>query len=254
MRLPLKALPAFTGFDGDDPDDTVQGGNKDDLLTQDQFNKALAEDRRKHQAKYQQLEETYNKLLENKNLTDQQRNELETNLEEVRSQFRTKEQQAEHERNKLVEKHSTELKTLTDERDKWRNDYTNMVISNSLLTAAGEAEAYSAEQIEAILRPQTSLREELDEQGQKTGRLVPKVKMTGKDKDGKSIELDLSVGEAVKMMKETPERYGNLFKSTATGGLGSNTTGKPGQPVDVKKLSASEYRKLRKENPGAIGL
>lgn len=257
----IRPLPMKVGFDdpGDTTpvgEDTVSSGSGDDgtLLTQEQFNKALAEDKRKHQAKYQQLEETYNKLLENKSLTDQQRQELETNLEELRSQFRTKEQQAEHERNKLIEKHTGEVKTLTEERDYWQSNYTNMVISNSLLTAATEAESYNPAQIEAILRPQTRLADELDGDGNKTGRLVPRVKMMGKDKEGKDVELDLSTGDAVKLMRETPDKYGNLFKSTATSGLGVNTTGKPGQPIDLTKLSPAEYRKLRKENPGALGL
>lgn len=252
-------MPLLTGFDDDTTpagsgDDTVSGGSGGDTFTQDQVNKFLAEDRRKAQAKYSQLEESYKQLLENKNLTEQQRTELETNLEQLRGQFRTKEQQADHERKKLVETHQTEVKTLTEERDRWQKDYTNMVISHSIVSEASAAEAYSAEQIEAILRPQTRLAEELNDDGEKTGKLVPKVKMMGKDKDGKDVELDLSVSDAVKLMRETPEKYGNLFKSSATGGLGLNSTGKPGHPIDLSKLSPEEYRKLRKENPKAVGL
>lgn len=264
MYLPLKALPMKVGFDDDGATapagsgaDTVQGSaGTDGMLTQEQFNKALAEDRRKHQAKYEKLEQTHAALLENKNLTDQQRKELETSLEDLRSQFQTKEQQAETERVKLVERHSNEVKKLTEERDQWQQSYTNMVISNSLITAASEAEAWNPTQIEAILRPQTRLADELGEDGKKTGRLIPRVKMMGNDKDGKTVELDLSVGDAVKLMRETPEKFGNLFKSTANSGLGANPTGKPGTQPDLAKIAQdpAAYRKLRKENPGALGL
>ena len=63
-------------------------------LTQAQFNKALAEDRRKHQAK---LEKTIEEV-QARNLTAAEREALTNQLDDLRKEGRTKEAQLAHER------------------------------------------------------------------------------------------------------------------------------------------------------------
>ena len=78
------------------------------------------------------------------------------------------------------------------------------------------------------------------------------------EKTGENIKTLRSPQDAVKRMKELPQLYGNLFKANVVSGIGSGSaaggvptgTGK----VDVSKLSSEQYRKLRAENPAAIGL
>ena len=91
--------------------------------------------------------------------------------------------------------------------------------------------------------------EELDSEGKPTGKLIPKVKLQDKDKDGKPVTLELLVPEAIKRMKEM-EQYFNLFKGEGTGGIGGMNRGSgKGQPDFVKlaKENPAEYRRLRRE-------
>jgi hypothetical protein len=74
--------------------------------------------------------------------------------------------------------------------------------------------------------------------------------------DGKTTTVLSSPEEAVKKMKALPDQYGNLFKTpvkSGVGGGGSDAHVQTG-PIDFKNLSQEEYRKLRKENPKALGL
>jgi len=85
----------------------------------------------------------------------------------------------------------------------------------------------------------------MDDNGEPTGMLAPKVKFPDTDKDGKSVILDLTVTEAVKRMKELTDQYGNLFKGTAAGGIGGSTVPTTGGKIDISKMSQEDYEKNR---------
>ncbi len=99
----------------------------------------------------------------------------------------------------------------------------------------------------------TRLVEDLDAEGRSTGEFIPKVKFNDTDAEGKPITLDLTAKEAVKRMKELPERFGNLFKSNLSGGLGgSQSVGN--KPLDGERLkNMDEYRKQREKLTGRKG-
>jgi hypothetical protein len=72
------------------------------------------------------------------------------------------------------------------------------------------------------------------------------------NKEGKEIELNLTVNEAVKRMKQI-ERYGNLFEGDKKGGTGgSGSSGGGTGKSDMAKLAADTdqagYREARKKN------
>ncbi len=68
----------------------------------------------------------------------------------------------------------------------------------------------------------------------------------------------MSPSECVKKMKEEPS-FWNLFKPNVVAGIGGSSgadvssAGRGGK-VDLSKLTSEEYRRLRKENPAALGL
>ncbi len=98
------------GGNGGDSSQGGQGGQDGDrTFTQEEVNKFLASDRRKHQERYEALEGSYQKLLENESLSKDERNKLEESLENLRAQYRTKEQQAAHERKQLEEEFTVRL-------------------------------------------------------------------------------------------------------------------------------------------------
>src|SRR5208283_5079612 len=73
-------------------------------FTQEDLNKFLAEDRRKHQGQIKTIQQTLEETLTSKNLTAQEREQLANRVSELENQGRTKEQQAQHERKQLEEK------------------------------------------------------------------------------------------------------------------------------------------------------
>src|SRR5271166_6509461 len=82
------------------------GGGADDnapKFTQEDLNKILAEDRRKHQAQITRIQQTLEETLTSRNLTTQEREQLAQRLEDMQTETRTKDQQAAHERKQLEE-------------------------------------------------------------------------------------------------------------------------------------------------------
>ena len=79
-------------------------------FTQDELNKILAEDKRKHRRRYEKVEKQYGQdLLANNKLTQEDRAKLEESLEDVRKQLRTKEEQARFEKKQLEDQYTGKL-------------------------------------------------------------------------------------------------------------------------------------------------
>lgn len=235
-------------------------GDKQKLFTQEEVNRFLAEDRRRHQAQIANLEAQYKKALEYQNLSESQRQELQAALESFQAQFRTKEENLKHEYEKLKAESTKTAKMLAEERDAWKSRFETTEIRRAIQDAAIKADAYRPEHILAILQPMTKMVPVLDATGKPTGELAPRVHYPTVDaKTGEPLTAVVTADEAVAMMKQKPEEFGYLFKSNAQGGLGSSSgtgTRPPGKggKVDVTQLTPAQYRELRKKDPAALGL
>jgi hypothetical protein len=239
-------------YDGDSGDPPEGQGNDDQqpqdkggkTFTQEELNRTLAEDRRKHAAKLQALEAKLNETLESTKLTVQEREELQNSLEDMKKQFQTKEQIAAQEKKKLETQYQSELGQWKSRAEVAESKYTDSTIRRSLADAAVNGDAFSVEQIVTLLRPMAKLNED-------------KVVIDFNDRHvetGEAIVTQLSPIEAVKRMREIPEQFGNLFKSNVVSGMGAGS-GQQHQSgkVDVRKLTPEQYKKMRKENPSALG-
>jgi len=218
----------------------------DGNFSQEHVNAILAKDRRKHQSAVTKLMSEFDALKSKSSMTAQERTELEERLQEVQKNLLTKEELAKDRMTKLEKQHKEAVGVLTSERDSWQHRFTESTIARSLVDAAAENDAYSPEQILAILRPSTRLVEALDDEGKPTGEMIPKV--TFKDiKDKKPITLELTPAEAVKKMRDI-DRYLNLFKGEGVGGLGLQNRNSSGK-VDLKELAKdpAAWAKARKE-------
>ena len=242
----------------DDGGQDSQGGDK--TFTQEEVNKFLASDRRKHQEKYESLEGSYQQLLDNESLSKDERNKLEESLENLRAQYRTKEQQAAHERKRLEEEYSERLAEAEKQYEVWEHRYMESTISRALQDAAVSHEAYNPSQVLALLRPMTKMVETTDEKGRGLGEFEPMIDFADVDLEtGESVMTQRTPENAVKRMQELPELYGNLFKSGVVSGIGGNSAtgglapGANGQ-IDVRKLSPTQYREIREKNPELLGL
>lgn len=229
-------------------------------FTQDDVNRFLAEDRRKHQTALTQMEVKLQGALNDKTMGEETRKALEENLSAIQGQLRTKEQQLALEKKQLEEVHSQRVVELEKKAQLWEVMFRDSTVERALQDAAVKNDAFNAEQIVVQLRTHTKLLEVVDEKtGKPIGKYRPMVEMNEVDpKTGEPVVMVRTPEEAVKRMKEMPEVWGNLFKSGVVSGIGSGTaTGGQlpgGGRVDVRKLTSQQYRELREKNPEALGL
>jgi hypothetical protein len=218
-------------------------------FTQDELNRFLAEDRRKFQKNRDALVSELKQFRDSVTLTEQQKEQLETRIEQLQAESMTAQELAKKDKEKIVKEHQKEIKLKDEQLSYWKSTYAEEKIQRELTDAAIEHQAVSPIQIVNFLKPNTKLVEELKD-GKPTGKWISRTTFSERDEKGDLIALELSVTEAVKRMKEAPEHW-NLFNSGANGGLGQfNQTGgtfagrrPPKDPV--------AYRQWRKEN--AIG-
>jgi len=251
---------------GDGQEQGQGQGSQNSLFNGDQqkeLNRILAEEKRKLRQKYEEpykhLENDYQKLLQDKSLSDEQRGDYEKKLEEIQARQRTKEQQILHDRKQSEEQFQSRIGELEESAKTWEQRYTESTINRELQAAAVNNDAFNPEQIVVQLKSQTALVDQLDAQGKPTGNLVPMVNMMVKNEESGANEmLQMTPDEAVEHMKKNPERWGNFFKNNIREGIGSTSatggalTGDG--TVDVSRLSDDQYFELRKKNPRALGL
>jgi DNA repair exonuclease SbcCD ATPase subunit len=229
------------------------------VFSQEDINRFLADDRRKHSQKFEQLEAAYKDALENQSLSKEQREQLEAKLEDLQKTFRSREQQLEHDKKQLEDKYAKEVKDWESKATTWEQKYKQTLIDRSLQDAAIINDAFNMAQIVSLLRPMTKFVEKTDDQGRATGDSVPMVDLTDIDtKTGDAIITRRTPEDAVRRMKELPTLFGNLFKSNVVSGVGAGTaTGgnmSGSGRIDPTKISVEQYMKLRKDNPEALGL
>lgn len=211
-------------------------------FTQEEVNTFLAKERKTLQSKYEKRIQELETIRDSKNLSDEEVSKLNTQIEEMQNEFKTKEQLQAEEATRFKKQAETEKTKLTQERDSWKHNYTNMVIENGIVGACVENEAFNPDQVVAILKPSSRLVEVLED-NKPTGKFETKIKFIGVDAENKEVEYDLTPKEVVKKMTEM-DKYSNLFKKTMTGGLGANTTrGGKGGLGDLKNLE--NYKKQR---------
>jgi predicted ribosome quality control (RQC) complex YloA/Tae2 family protein len=230
-------------------------------FTQEDLNRILAEDRRKHQTQLKEQEARLAEVLKSASLTEQDRKALQENLVSVQGQLRSVEAQAAKEKQELEQSYQARMVEIEKKATTWESMYRDSTVQRSLQDAAVKNDAFSPSQIVTLLKPMTKLVEQLDPITKRpTGQYEVQVEMM--DVNPKTNELEKMVRspeEAVKRMKELPDQYGNLFKSGVVSGIGSGSatggfTPGSGGKIDVRKLTPAQYREIRAKNPELLGL
>jgi hypothetical protein len=240
---------------------TAAADAKERGFSQDDVNRFLSDDRRKHGEKYKKLEGAYEDMLADKTLATEQRERFESELHDLQKLGRTKEQQIAYERKQEQERFKQEVTGYKESANKWEHMYKDSAIQRALQDSAIAAGAFNPAQITGLLRPMTEMRPVVDADGNELAdQMVPKVDFQDINEETGNAEITLRTPqEAVQRMKELPEQWGNLFRANVVSGIGSGaatggvTSGEGGR-IDVTKLTSEQYRKLRKENPEALGL
>lgn len=219
----------------------------DKAFNQADVDRFVAEERRRQQQKNQETIKQLEKLQTDARLTQDERDNFATQLDELKNVALTKEQQLTRD----LEKHKVKLdettKSLSGERDVWQNRFGELLVAQKIIKAASDNDAVSTEQMFDLLKVKSKIVELKDEDGKGSGNYTVLVKFEDTDPKTKApVTLELDPDAAVKRMRELPDRFGNLFKSNLTGGVGKTKSGaKPGE-VDLSKMSPEEYREWRK--------
>jgi len=226
-------------------------------FTQDDVNKFLAEDKRKHQAQLAKIESDYKVLLDNKNLTESETNSLKETLTTLQGELRTKEETIALEKKQAEEKYKTKLTEVEKEKSTWESRYKQETVERWITDAAVAGEAYRPSQIVNELRPFAKLMDVPDPKtGKASGRYKVVVELPETDPATKEeVIKTFSPDDAIKYMKDRPAEYGNMFKSNVVPGVGSHSgSGGPsvnGKP-DWKNMTAEQYAVLSKEHPELV--
>jgi len=233
-------------------------------FTQEQVNNIVATDRRKLEEALKKTEKQYQDLLASQSLTEQERKALQANLEMVQGQLRSKEEQLLLEKKQMEETYAGKLQEVEKKASFFETLYRDSTIDRALQDAAVKHEAWSPSQVVTLLRGQTKMLEETDPKtGRLTGRYKPVVEMQALNTTTGEIETKAYTPEdAVKKMKDTPDTWGNLFRSGVVSGIGAGTaTGglMPGQggkldAAAIRKLTQEQFRDIRANHPEWLGL
>ena len=241
---------------GDSGDQTPSGGDSNRTFTQADVDKIVVSRVKKLKEQLQTTESQYERLLKNQNLSTQERNELQNELEAVQAQLRTREEQARYEAKKRETEFQKTLETTKAEAEQYRSLFETQTRDNAIMSAAVQHDAYNPEQFISVLGPRTKIVEEVNEHGEKTGRLVPRVEVQVTGEDGSTSTELRPVEDAVAQMKDEPEKYGNLFRSNVASGIGegSNPSAAGGRALDPSKVSTEEYFKNREAYKQQYGI
>jgi hypothetical protein len=225
-------------------------------FTQDQVNEIVVKRNKKVRQQLETAEQTVEKLLKTQNLSAQDRSGLEAQLEDLQTQLRTKEQQAVYEQKKAAAEYNARLDETTSKLDFYRNQFETTTRDNAILSAASQHDAYNPEQFISVLSPRTEIVEETNEAGEKTGRLVPRVKVQKAAEDGTVAEVYVTPAEAIEEMKADVDKYGNLFRGNVAKGIGegSNSTFAGKSSVDMSKVSDADYFANREQYAKQLGI
>lgn len=250
------------GFSGDSGSND---GGSPKTFSQEDFNKAMAEHKRglqeklkQTETKYTTLEQSYQELLANQNLTNEEREGLQNQLSDLQKQFRTKEQQMAFEKKQAEEAAREEIETLKKDKELWEHRFINSTVNTALQAAAVKGDAYNPQQVINLLRPQTKMVEQVDGKGKPTGELKPMVEMSVVSEETGDVEvLQMTPDEAVAHLKKSDSDV-NLFKKAVRDGIGgsSATGGMPGdgKGVDHSKMTDEQYFAQREKDRTALGL
>jgi hypothetical protein len=226
---------------------------KSDPKYQEELNTMMAANRKKLTQQNQELVTQLEELKRNSALTVEQKDELQVRITQLEEQYMSKEELAKRESTKQQKEFQTKLSTIEEQSKRWERMYADSTIQRAWQDAAinGEVLEPAVSQVAEMFKHRTSLVERLED-GKPTGSFDPVVKFNDVNEDGKEVVLDLSPTDAIKRMKELPDKFGYLFKGTATSGIGGSR-GADGQATPQKLddllKDPAKYAEWRKKNP-----
>lgn len=147
---------------------------------------------------------------------------LTTKIQELEESSLTADELAAKRAKDLEEQFAVEKTQLTKQAEEAMGLFRNERISTEISNACTLHKVVSQETVAPLIRAQTELVEEKDRKGNITGYKAV-VHFDDRDDEGKPVQRDLSVGDAVKRMREMVDRFGHLFVHETEPGSGQST-------------------------------
>lgn len=254
--------------DADDDDDADQGdGQNQDkgkegagktkagrYMTQDEIDQIVEKRTSKARAANKRTLEQLEGLQATVKMSDEQKEQLEGQIDELRKKTFTAEEIAKREKQLAEKAYSGKLSEAEKRATLWQDRYKSTRIQTAISEAAREhgVTTQSVPFLEAFLKNTTQLIEKKDETGQVIDFDI-QVNFNDVGADGKTLPVQLPVGDTVKRMKELPDLFGHLFPAPA-GGVGGNSgrNQNPAAKGFAPGMSMDEYMRRRKEDPTSV--
>ncbi len=196
-------------------------------FSQEQVNAFMKKERAKIEEKFkvktqEQLVEI-NKLREDKDLTESQRQKLDERATTLSAELMTEKERAAAETKAAEKKFGQELDAAKQDGTEWRERFELQMSQTAILASAGKFGVCNAEQVLALVTPHVHVVPVLDGKGKDTGTFTTVVKAMVKSDDeddkGKLVEKTFTSDEYVEHLKGQKEHH-NLFVTTRPGGTG----------------------------------
>lgn len=217
----------------------------DRTYTQAEFTALMEQERQRHTEQTRTTIKSLEEAKRNASLTQKDKEDLAKRISELDATLHTKEELAKKEKERIETQFKTEKETLAQERDEWKTRFVTSQINSSIISAANEEDGFNPDVFLALLGGKSELVQLTDGDGKPNGNFTVKVKLDSTDVEGVTKTLLLTPREAIKSLKEKPEKYGNLFKSNVNGGLGGGPSAGNLTTADIKDMTPEQYRKIR---------
>lgn len=248
IKCATASFPWFgpRGADGDPPK----------TFNQDEVNQIVQDRLAKEKEKNRPTEEANRKLLiqleelqTNFKGTKEQNDAFMSELEELRKRTLTQTEIEKREEEKARKKYEADLKTAQETGSRWESRFRGLQFGTDVTAAAIEHGVMPASipLLEAFLRNTSAVI--VDDDGVRT-----EVEFDDVGADGKPIKAKMTVGEAVKRMKDMPDKWGNLFtaylKAGLGGGSGKGGSGNPdaNTPQALNALPMDQFLAKRRKD------
>lgn len=244
----LRVYAAILPFVGEGEPQTVSKADHEAALAdKDSEIKKLSETKTKLEAQIADKTKEFEALRASTNLSSEEREKLEKSIAEIKSQKETTEHQLTQRAEKAEKSLLKREEELSKERDSWKKQFEHSMITRDITDAAAGNKAHQPRQLVDMLGGKVRVVEIVDDKGVGTGRYESRIKYTEKDNKGKDVELDLTVGEAVKKMRDSDD-YFNLFDNGERSGPGTRRKQGEGTSLtDIAKTGDPKaYREARK--------
>ena len=228
------------------PQDPKPADPKPASFTQAQVDELINKERENHTATVNELKT----LRQTSTFSAEERQRLDAQIAKAENDMLTEKQRAQVELDRVGNEHKQALTTQTERADMFETLYKDSTINRSLTDAAVQHKAFNPTQVVSMLKPNTTMTEEIVE-GKTTGKLIPLTSVQT-TVDNKLVTVKVPPLEAVKLMSEDSNSH-NLFSPTLKtgGGRTNNGNGGPAHSLaQAAEMSQEAYMEARKNTKG----